>query len=336
MRYERADVVVVGGGLSGCLVAWRAVERRLSVVMVEQGRPRDPAEPLPLRLTFPDLGDVLRAGRSLPLWRTLEDLVGERFLQPCSSVELAPRNQGLEERYEVLLAAGRPAELLPMEELRGRHPRFTGPLEALGLVQPEGALVTPSLDGLWRRLQKMGVNIVADTAIRRLDLEYDQPTAVAADTAFRGRFLVAAAGLSTPGLLELASEPERCRLLRLTFACRPEPLPLFALPSEWGPVRGFSPGPGTARCRWAPKDLPEERPERFLADTFRRWLPELSDPPLESDSRELQSFPDSLHQLDFRPDMIGFAGVDLDRVGLSPALADEVLDEVTQATPARG
>jgi sarcosine oxidase len=140
-RFERRELVVVGGGLLGLSTAHALGEMGHDVVCLEQSRvggtqSGSRGASRIFRLGYDDSLYVAMALRAAQGWRALEGACGERLLEPCSVLNFG---EGLAELMEGMRAAGAgSSELLSGDEVAASFPglAMSGPavLDASGGV----------------------------------------------------------------------------------------------------------------------------------------------------------------------------------------------------------
>jgi len=183
---ERADVVVIGGGIVGCSTAYFLAKMGISVVLCEKGRiageqsgrnwgwvrqqGRDPAE-------MPMILDSLR------IWRGLKEETGEELgFVEGGSLYLARTQADLEghaswlptaEQYQLdsRLVEGRELGGL----LEGADGRWAGALYTVSDGRGEPALAAPALA---RAAARLGATVASGCAVRGLELSAGRVSAV--------------------------------------------------------------------------------------------------------------------------------------------------------------
>ena len=191
IRYERADVVVLGGGWMGCWAALQARRRGLSCILVDRARPVGFYPALPLSPALSSSDDWTVKAASLQALRALEQDLGTALLREDRHWLIAPQES---ERFQ---EAGRNLELhrqggdlLSPGQLAQALPQLRPSTEVWGLEEKCWWFAEPQLLArFWQLLQKLEVEFFVDTEILHCDLEYDQPTAVSHEMALRGRYL---------------------------------------------------------------------------------------------------------------------------------------------------
>lgn len=342
MRYETADLVVVGGGIMGACVAWQAARRKLSVILVEQFRPghrqgSSHGESRIIRYAYPEQDYVSLMRDAYRAWAELSD--------ESQDSGLYVRSGGLDlgARDDAYLAACRaamdeqsvPYEVLDAAGVRSRFPQFTPGREVLGVFQPDAGLIAAdrALAAAWRVSERRGVRAFVDRKVDYLDLEYDRPTAVTPDIAFRGRAMVVSAGPWLGKLMpELAPALKVTRqqygLFRPTEPALFEPgrFPVYIVQDEEGMFYGLPPlgreGVKVAEHGGGPVVDPDAkrpaRPDpkemRRLQDFLRRWIPDAAGEFLHGEICHYTNTPDTdflLAPSGLRSDVVvagGFSG----------------------------
>lgn len=150
----RRDVIVVGGGIIGCTVAWRLAQRGAKVTLVEREQPGAQASSAAAGLLQPEAGRY-GGGPLLAHWldglRRYPELVGD--LREETGMPLEFRITGrlyvalgeaevpaLEERYELQQEAGIACEWWPGEKARQAEPALAEATSA-AIYYPEHGLV---------------------------------------------------------------------------------------------------------------------------------------------------------------------------------------------------
>lgn len=329
MRYENADLVVVGGGLPGVLAAREAVRRGLSVVLVDRGRPgpsRHAVTGSCLRLVSAQSARVGVARQALESWARFEDEAGVKLLEPGEAADVArsARVDGLEGPLT--------EHAIPYQRLeRSRWPELKLPEEIHALVTTAVRVdVTAAWAASWPLAQRAGVRCFADTEIRFLDLEYDRLTAVGADTAFRGKALLCTASNLLPDL--------PVRQVTQQWESSPDPLGCPHLYFHFGgtPVQVVvGDGYRFSRLRHEARDAVDPAETDRLQEFLQRWLPaappagnpELFPSELTEDGRWL------LGRHSFRDDLVVLAGLGDLGPQLAPGLAPLAIDVAQNVGP---
>ena len=120
----RAEIVVVGGGITGLSAAWALTRRGREVVVLDQA----PVGHLGggshgscriFRRGYEDAWYVTLAGRARRPWAELEDACGERLLHPTPQLTFGPQ---MPQVLAAMTAVGAACELLPEAEAAARYP----------------------------------------------------------------------------------------------------------------------------------------------------------------------------------------------------------------------
>lgn len=307
MRYERADLIVVGGGLVGCLAARVAVARGLTVRVVDEGRPRL-LEPVTYHCAYDEADLVRWLEPSLNVWQGFDSARYPLDRQTFERLEVGLELGSLREALEL---GGEAHRVLDSEEANRtyRYLRLPEQWTAIRMARA-GRLHSPQLlTYLWENL----TGVHSDTQIRFLDLEHESPTAVSYEVAFRGRYLLVAAGEATAGLLglDLPGGVER----RAVFYGGGEPLYGGArLEKTWE----FEPADQGFELVGPDQEIPEE---------LRRLAPSLFAHRLGQRQLREQQRP-YLGELDFRSDICGYTALGLGHRGLAPQLAEVAIERL--------
>ncbi|ACL62255.1 glycine oxidase ThiO [Methylobacterium nodulans] len=182
---ERADVVVVGGGLIGLSIGWRLAEAGLAVAVLEKGRAGDGASlaatgMLAAAAEHEPGGDALLplALESQRLWHPFRD-----DLEAASGLTIDYRREGtlvialgrdeverLRFRHELQRRAGLDVAWLSGPAVRDREPSLR-PTVTAGLFCAEDHQVDPPrvMTALRRALRAAGGRLVEDCAVEALD-----------------------------------------------------------------------------------------------------------------------------------------------------------------------
>jgi glycine oxidase len=186
---QRVDVAIVGGGIIGMGIAWRARERGMSVTLLERdtlgrGTSRVAAGMLApvVEAEFGQAGRrQLELGlRSAQLWPTFAS-----ELEACTGVDVRLLRGGtlllardeddareLERQLEFRQSLGLAVTRLRASEAREREPALA-PALRLALEAPDDHSVDPRavLDALARACECSGVRLRADAAVARVELD---------------------------------------------------------------------------------------------------------------------------------------------------------------------
>jgi glycine/D-amino acid oxidase-like deaminating enzyme len=216
---REAEVVVVGGGLSGASIAYHLALRGRAVVLVERGELASGASGASTgwatvhfasyMAEYPE-GHMRLMAQGLELFLELAGSLGEEVeLDRSGGLSLIYSDEELvaQERLAGRLnAAGIPVEVLSREDVIGLEPQLGGEFVA-GLYSPGEALVTAPLlvDALARRAVERGAELLTGTEVVGIDLQ-DGVVAGVETTAGRIRApaVVNAAGLDAVRVAALA------------------------------------------------------------------------------------------------------------------------------------
>lgn len=197
---DRADAVVVGGGLLGLAAAAELAGRGRSVVVLERatsGHERSGSKGTArvFRLGYDDPFYVDLARRSLELWRGLEAARGRRLLTPTGQVTFGHDLATLE---AAMAAAGAPVERLGAGEAATRFPDLA--VEGDALYEPESGVLAADavLDELART---PGVEVRERTCVTGLDDDGRRARVDTAEGRWEAPVAVVCAGPGTPALL---------------------------------------------------------------------------------------------------------------------------------------
>ncbi len=257
-----ADVVIVGGGIVGCSIAWHLVCAGVrDVVLLERRQ-------LTCGTTWHAAGLVpqLRATRNLTelarytsqLFESLEALTGQATgFRRNGSVAIALNDERFEElarSASMARAFGVEAHLLSPAEVRERHPLVHGDDVAGGLWTPNDGQTNPvdTTMALARGARAGGARIVEGVEVERIVIEHGRARAVqwrhagrdgrAAGDA-RGTIRAGTGGLAAGGWAAALARPLGIRLplqaaehfyvVTEPIAGLPARLPTLRVPDEW-------------------------------------------------------------------------------------------------------
>jgi glycine oxidase len=171
---QRANIVVIGGGLIGLSVAWRLAEAGRSVVVIERGQVGAGASLAATGMLAPAAEHEPGSDHLLPLaLESLNRWPGFRdSLQAASGLDIDYREEveRLRFRYELQKRSGVAAEWLSGPQVRAREPLLR-PNVTAGILCPLDAQVDPRLvmAALLRACEATGVTIVEERAVEGLD-----------------------------------------------------------------------------------------------------------------------------------------------------------------------
>jgi glycine oxidase len=228
---QRADVLVVGGGIIGLAVAWRARRRGMSVTVLERGECGQATSRIAAGMLAPvmevDFGEagrrVLELGlRSVELWPSfaaeLTQAAGvEVELMSAGALFLARGDdeaRELERQFALRESLGLRVERLRASEARELEPALA-PTVRLAFAAPDDQSVDPRvvLAALRGACESEGVRLREHASVSRVELDGAGRRATGVRLADGERVgagaLVLAAG---PWSAELAGLPERARV----------------------------------------------------------------------------------------------------------------------------
>jgi sarcosine oxidase len=203
---ERADVVIVGGGVMGTAAARALSSRGRDVILLErraighaEGSSGGPTRNF--RLTYHDPLYVRMARRALEGWRRLEDDAGVELLRVVGGLDVGAATDGSAAALE---AAGEPFERPPAAEVAERWPALRFDDGSLFLFQSEGAIVRAdaTIAAQARSARAAGADVREDTAAERVRPEGDEvEVATSGGDVVRAQVAIVAAGAWTAPLL---------------------------------------------------------------------------------------------------------------------------------------
>jgi glycine oxidase len=230
-RDQRVDVLVVGGGIIGLAVAWRARQRGLSVTLLERGECGQATSRIAAGMLAPvmevEFGDagrrVLELGlRSAELWPSFAE-----ELAAATGVELGPMSTGalflardddeareLERKIAFRESLGLRVQRLRASEARELEPALA-PSMRLALSAPDDHSVDPrlALHALHTACEREGVDVREFAQVARIELDAAGRRAVGVRLADGERLSAAAVVLAAgPWSGELAGLPDDARL----------------------------------------------------------------------------------------------------------------------------
>jgi glycine oxidase len=186
---QRVDVAIVGGGIIGMAIAWRARERGMSVTLLERDAPGRATSRVAAGMLAPVIeAEFGHAGRCLlelglrsaQLWPTfaleLEACTGVGVGLTRSGTLLLARDEDdareLERQLAFRQSLGLAVARLRPSEAREREPALA-PAMRLALEAPDDHSVDPRLvlDALTRACESAGVEMRADAPVARVKLD---------------------------------------------------------------------------------------------------------------------------------------------------------------------
>jgi len=237
---RQAELAVVGGGIIGMSVAWRARQAGMAVCLIERGTLGEGTSRVAAGMLAPvaevEFGaagrSMLELGlRSAALWPSFAEELGE-----ASGLEIPLRRTGtllvardedealeLERQLEFRRSLGLAVERLRASEARDREPALA-PTLRLALEAPDDHAVDPRpvLAALRLACERSGVEIREQTNVAGVLLEHDRLAGLVLDRGERldASSVVMAAGPWTPGLegldgWQVPIRPVKGQILRL-------------------------------------------------------------------------------------------------------------------------
>jgi monomeric sarcosine oxidase len=177
---SRADLIVVGAGLTGSATAWAASARGMSVVLLEAFGPghrrgSSHGSARIFRRAYPDPLYVRLTGQAGALWRRLEAEAGQTLLRLTGGVDFSPLRDPVI-IYEVLTSCGVSAELISPAQAAERWPAISfdppvGPVmfhADAGVLDPDHAMA--AMLGL---AAARGADVRFDTPVTHLEATAD-------------------------------------------------------------------------------------------------------------------------------------------------------------------
>ena len=173
-------VAVIGAGILGAATAWRLAQRRVHVVLIDQGQPGRGASSHSFAWINAGAKEPIEYHnlnrRSLEMWPSFAagigddgdpDSVGLRWGGKVSWASDPAAAEGLVARVRQLQSWGYPARLIDAGELKHLEPALdVGPMAAAEYSPNEGQ-VEPQMvvDACLRQIREMGCEIDADTEV---------------------------------------------------------------------------------------------------------------------------------------------------------------------------
>ena len=199
---DRADVVVIGGGIIGVMTAWELAREGISVVLLEKGRVAGEQSSRNwgwIRAQGRDLAELPIMLESQRMWPRLAKQAGDIGLRQTGTLYLAEEPEQLA-RYEdwlrqaAMFRTG--ATILSERQLRDALPgatrRYLGALWTQGDMKAEPWLAVPKCAAA---AHKAGARIIEGCAVRALDLVGGRVTGVLTERGLiRTRSVVLAGG----------------------------------------------------------------------------------------------------------------------------------------------
>jgi len=249
-----ADVIVIGGGVMGCAIAFRLAQQHMKVIVVDRQGPGSEASSAAAGMISPQ-GEMVEFGPFFELCaasrdlyagfvREIESLAGESVgYHEEGTMLVAPdeaAGRELEEVYRCQKRQGLPLEPLTREavldRVPGLAPAITGGLFLPGDHRVDNERLTPAVA---QAASRLGVTFMTHTSVTRLNLTHGRLESIearaesgsATSTLFADHFVLAAgcwsSELVAPLGMQLPTQP--CRGQMLEFESPVElPLPVRA------------------------------------------------------------------------------------------------------------
>jgi sarcosine oxidase len=147
MHSRLVDVAVIGGGVMGCAAAYHLARDGRRVLLLDrfavghdQGSSHGPSRII--RLAYDGADYVRLAESAYAFWRDLEAESGESLLHTMGGLDFgSPRSHLLAAIRATYDALGIPYDELDRAEMVRRFPQFNPPADAIGLYQPDYAIL---------------------------------------------------------------------------------------------------------------------------------------------------------------------------------------------------
>jgi glycine oxidase len=212
------DVIIIGGGVIGCTIAWRLAQSGLKVTLLERGRIGCEASRAAAGMLSPQ-GESQTAGpffdlclKSRTMYRNFAEEIRE-----ASGVDVEYRDEGTlfivlrgEDEDEKTrwvnwqLDAGLSLELLTADEVRELEPAVSNST-ARGIFLPEEHQVENRLlmDALGVSIKRAGVEVIEETPVTAISCSSNRVTGVESyEARFASGAVIVAAGTWSSHLLE--------------------------------------------------------------------------------------------------------------------------------------
>jgi sarcosine oxidase len=194
----RADAVVIGAGAMGASTAWWLARAGHEVILLErfqQGHQRGGSHGASriFRLAYPLPRYVRMAQLALPLWRELEDESGADLLDTTGGLDHGDP-VGVQSIAEALEQLGAPFEFLPPAAASERWPGMHFDTDVLFQPDAGRCRADDTVRALQNGVVRYGGDVRYETAVEQLSLVHDDVAVRTADTEFRARVCVVAAG----------------------------------------------------------------------------------------------------------------------------------------------
>jgi sarcosine oxidase len=278
------DVVVVGAGVMGSATAAALARSGRRVTLVEQfrvGHRRGSSHGASriFRFSYPDPRYVRMMQEALPLWRRLEEEVGERLLHVTGGLD---GGEGIDRNAEAMDACGVPFERLDGAEVSRRFASIAARSGERFLFQAEGGIVAAdrAIRAFVTSFERHGGELVEGRAVVELRPHDDEIHVVLDGETHRAPVAVVTAGGWARELLATAGIRLPVRPTRETVAYfeQDEDVPFPTL-VEWGEPAGYAlrnPGRGikVGEHGAGPEVNPDEEggPSQDSVERLRTWI----------------------------------------------------------------
>ena len=328
----KCDVLIVGGGLEGSLLARSLHASGQKVVLLDQGRPRDPDQPYDAWVCSPFL-------YSSQMWawiRASRDFWQEAGVLGFRDGAAVAQRESLSWLRLLDCKESHQVEAVPLQPGQFAELKLESDLGSLFMERLSHLKMEGLVSRLWLEMQREGVDPYADTHVTQIDWEHEWPTAVTRDTIFRGRRLILAAGRQTPKLLGQPIPTLEQKHLWLEGRPQLEDRRPVERPALWihyakAPLYLW---PGAENWGWTRLwEAPEPAAERqFLQGVPERWLSCGFDSLATYDLR-LDALSDGQPALDYHPwrqDCVWLAGLGQTHWPWLPELVKQLTDPQLQ------
>ncbi|MGZ4127671.1 MAG: N-methyl-L-tryptophan oxidase [Actinomycetota bacterium] len=196
---ERADVVIVGGGVVGLSAAWRLARAGRDVVLLERfsvGHDRGSSHGSTriFRFAYDDPVYVRLAQAALPLWHELENAAGRALLRITGGMDVGDPTY-LDRCASALRSCGARAVYLRPAERRERFPWLEAGDEP-SVYSPNTGVLAAShvLETLAKVARAAGARVVEGATCERINIEVDRVIAIAPAVEIEAARCIVAAG----------------------------------------------------------------------------------------------------------------------------------------------
>lgn len=289
----KTDVIVIGGGISGCATAYNLAKRGAHVVLLEKGQIADEA-------SGRTWGAVRRQGRqapevplaieSLKLWDKLRDELGaETHFIRGGNLLLAGNAKELaefENTVSITKEYGLESDIVTRERAQEILPGLSGKFVG-GMYSPSDGYAHPvkTTNAFARAAQENGATVRTGCSAESIETSGGQVKGVVTE---RGEMIEAdvvvnAAGVWAPRLARTCHVKAPVRIVR-THVTITEPVPDYRAPLVWSPTVSFRPtadgnillGAGAAVKADHDIDLTSLRDLRYFLPSFRQFRKQIA------------------------------------------------------------